>query len=87
MIDKNIAVYCLLFTGLTKTAISSPALKPGEKRKVNVKNSAQPFDEIVVDSWITEDHGCKWFNYEDGQLGHEVTISLDDAFQQMLNKD
>ncbi|MDO8729457.1 MAG: hypothetical protein Q7K26_06310 [bacterium] len=87
MTNKNDAAYCLVPTGLTQTAIFSPTLKPNEKRKVNVKNSAHPFDEMVVDSWISEDQGYKYFHYEDGKLGDDITIPFDDAVRQMLNDD
>ena len=87
MIDKNTAAYRLMPTGLTQTAILSPTLKPGEKRKVNVKNTVHSFDELVVESWISESQGCKWFNFEDGQLGHDVVIPFDEAKRLTLEAD
>jgi hypothetical protein len=69
MTDQNTAAYRLVPTGLIQTTVLSPTLKPGERRKVNVKNTAAPFDEMVVDGWITKEAGEKLFHFEDGQLG------------------
>lgn len=87
MIDKNTAAYCLLPTGLTQTAILSPSLKPNERRKVNVRNSAHPFDELIVDSWTSYAQEEKWFHFEDGNLGHTVTLRFDEAKRNVLVKD
>jgi len=84
--DKHTAAYCLVPTGLTQTAILSPTLKPNERRKVNVQNSAHPFDELTVDSWISNEQGEKWFNFEDGDLGHVVTLPFEEAKRQALAK-
>jgi hypothetical protein len=84
MVNPNNAAYRLMNTGLTQTAILSPTLKPGEKRKVHVRNTEAPFDELVVFGWIESDESGKSFIFEDGHLGHNVTISFEAAKHQML---
>lgn len=85
MVDSNTAAYRLMPTGLTQTAIFSPTLKPGEKRKVHVKNTSAPFDELVVYGWITNDEFGESFVFEDGQLGHTVSLNLAELKHQMSN--
>lgn len=84
MVNPNNAAYRLVNTGLTQTAILSPTLKPGEKRKVDVRNTEAPFDELVVFGWIESNEFGKSFVFEDGHLGHTVTLSFEDAKRQML---
>jgi hypothetical protein len=84
MVNRDNAAYCLMNTGLTQTAILSPTLKPGEKRKVNVRNTAAPFDELVVLGWIESNESGKFFVFEDGNLGHNVTLSFDVAKRLVL---
>jgi hypothetical protein len=84
MANPNTAAYRLMPTGLTQTAILSPTLKPGEKRKVNVKNTSAPYDEMVVLGWIREDSDGKYFEFDDGDLGHTVVLNFEDVKQQML---
>lgn len=86
MVNPANAAYRLMPTGLTKTAILSPTLKPGEKRKVHVRNTEAPFDELVVFGWITTDEFRKSFVFEDGHLGYNVTLSFEDAKRQMLEE-
>ncbi|MBC3917311.1 hypothetical protein H8L32_07480 [Undibacterium sp. CY18W] len=85
MIDPNTAAYRPMPTGLTKTAVFSPnPRKLGEKRKVQVKNTAYPFDELTVSGWITNDVWGESFVFEDGKLGHTVSLNLAEVKDNML---
>ena len=86
MVDSNIVAHRLMPTGLTQTAIFSPTLKPGEKRKVDVKNTSAPFDELVVYGWITNNEFRESSVFEDGQLGHTVSLNLAELKHQMYNR-
>lgn len=78
-VDPNTAAYRLSLTGRTEKAILSPCMKINEKYKVDVQNVAPPFDKLVVDAWTTEENGEKEFHFEDGNLGHLVSIPWEDA--------
>jgi hypothetical protein len=87
MVDRNTAAYYLMSTGRTKTAIFSPTLRLGAKRKVDVKNSSAPFDELVVDGWVANDQFGESFIFEDGTLGDTVSLNLAELKHQMLLTD
>jgi hypothetical protein len=85
-VNPETAAYCLLSTGRTKTAVLSPNMKLGVKYKVDVKNSAPPYDSLVVDAWTVQEEGELWFYFEDGNLGHNASFSFDEAKRQMLDE-
>lgn len=85
-VNPNTAAYFLLNTGRTQTAILSSNMKLGTKYKVDVKNSAPPYDGLVVDAWTLQEDGGLWFYFEDGNLGHTVSFSFEEAKRQMLDE-
>ena len=83
-VDPQTAAYCLIPSGRTRTAIFSKAY--GERRKVDVRNSAPPHDTLIVAGWTSQDDDGVWFRYDDGELGRIVELPLWVAEHQMLSK-
>lgn len=67
MVDENTAAYLPIRDGHFETAIRR---EPGTVSKIRVRNSAEPFDELVVKAWVSDEDGVRCFTFEDGRLGH-----------------
>lgn len=84
MASTNPAVYCLILTSQTESVVFSTTRQPGDKFKVHVKNTAAPYDVLVVESWVTNDtEAGETFVYQDGPTDQSVSILLADLRHQI----
>lgn len=71
--NKNIRTsYVIEFTQRTTRVLRSLAVDSG-RVKIDIKDTAMPFDTRIVDAWVSMEDGVLWLEHE---TGGEYTVKI-----------
>ncbi|WP_312435320.1 hypothetical protein [Janthinobacterium sp.] len=66
MSKKSDHAYFIEFTQRTTRVIRALTVESG-RMKIDIKDTATPFDTRIVDAWISIEEGVLWLEYETGE--------------------
>ena len=74
MIKKTSTSYIIEFTQRTTRVLRSLNVESG-RMKIDIKDTAMPFDTRIVDAWVSIEDGILWLEHETGE-DYTVKIKL-----------